>query len=36
MSKNKRAPAMGAAIVREQRLLRRERLLNNPGLIISL
>ena len=26
---------MRAAIVREQRLLRRERLLNNPGLIIG-
>ena len=35
MSKNKFDSAMGAAIVREQRLLRRERVLENPGLIIG-
>lgn len=35
MSTRTHAPAMGAAIVREQRLLRRERLLNSPGLLIG-
>lgn len=35
MSKRTHAPAVGAAIVREQRQLRRERLLDNPGLLIG-
>lgn len=35
MSKRTHAPAVGAAIVREQRQLRRERLLDNPGLIFG-
>ena len=35
MSTRTHAPAVGAAIVREQRLLRRERLLNSPGLLIG-
>lgn len=35
MSKRTHAPAMGAAIVREQKQLRRERLLSNPGLIFG-
>ena len=35
MSKRTHAPAVGAAIVREQKQLRRERLLSNPGLIFG-
>lgn len=35
MSTRTHAPAVGAAIVREQRLLRRDRLLNSPGLLIG-
>lgn len=35
MSTRTQATAVGAAIVREQRLLRRERLLNSPGLLIG-
>ena len=35
MSKQTHAPAVGAAIVREQKQLRRERLLTNPGLIFG-
>lgn len=35
MSKRTHAPAVGAAIVREQKQLRRERLLSNPGLMFG-
>ena len=35
MSKRTHATAVGAAIVREQKQLRRERLLSNPGLIFG-
>ena len=35
MSNKNKTSALGASILREQRLLRRERLLSNPGLIIG-
>ena len=35
MSNKNKTSDLGASILREQRLLRRERLLSNPGLIIG-